>query len=306
MTTFGEIRSMLHSPSTDDARIEAWEELLKVLMQEYRGRREEVSEEWLPYVMAVLDQQWPDEARVAPREWVNKIGRGLDPHPLMPLVRAIDVRRKPNPSFVNMCHGTGFEWVRHMTFGSQRLKLGSVQALAQAETFSGLTSLTLHSARLGLRKITTLAGAPFADNLVRLRLPFCELKDNSLQAIVKHMGLERLRTLDLRQAPSWENLVYTHAGVGALADAELPKLRDLDLSGWTDASLPERALGASWVGQLERLVLYPANMVVGSRTWRLQMEPRVRDAIENSALDPEVRAETLATLSRDPRKNDQY
>ncbi len=136
MTTFGEIRSMLHSPTTDAARIEAWEELLKTLMKEFRTREEEVSEEWLPYVMGVLDQQWPDEARVAPRDWVNKLARGLDPHPLMPLVRAIDVRRKPNPHFISMCQGEGFEWVRHMTFGGQRLKLASVEALAEAETFA--------------------------------------------------------------------------------------------------------------------------------------------------------------------------
>ncbi len=294
MTTFGEIRSMLHSPTTDAARIEAWEELLKTLMKEFRTREEEVSEEWLPYVMGVLDQQWPDEARVAPRDWVNKLARGLDPHPLMPLVRAIDVRRKPNPHFISMCQGEGFEWVRHMTFGGQRLKLASVEALAEAETFASLTSLTMHSARLGLHKITALARAPFADNLTRLRLPYCNLKDNGIKALLKHFNVEKIQTLDLRQFETPYQPSYAIEAMEALCKAEVPALLDLDISGWTDPQIPLIILKAPWLPQLERLRLLPQPLALENRP---DILPAVLQAITDSELAHETRADRLASMT---------
>ena len=249
LSTFGDLRSLLHGAHTLEVQNERWDELLAILEAAHKATPEEVEEQWLPYVLVQLDT-WEDEARMAPRSWVHMLLRQKSPGVLMALVRAVDVERIGNPKFKRMCEHDGFQWVTHLSFGGHKIRLDSIQELAESEVFTNLTSLVFHDTNLGSVKLHALSRAPFIENLKSLRLPSCELGSNELEVLFKKFALGELRQLDLRDNPLDDN------GAVAMCNADLPALRHLTLSSQTPLEVIERCLAPSeWSAQLERLTL---------------------------------------------------
>jgi len=307
MAEFGDIRGLLHAPVTRAARQDAWELLLKALQKEYRKRPDEVTEEWLPYVMQMLDRDWPDEARVAPRDWVNALKRGEDKGALMALVRAVDVARMTNPNLQQLFDADGFEWVTHLTFGGYRLKVATLQKLSRSSSFANVRSLTFFQTPIGAGRMRSLNKNSYIDRLTELRLPYCELTDSAMDIVLKN-DLEHLRVLDLRHFSGYWGAMFGRGSWLTLAEHEMPSLRNLDMSGWTDLGDVTALLRAPWVERLERLRVSPMWIDDWQRDPRAQRIHATEmngllEVLHDSQLPEDVCEDTIRALSEEnPRE----
>ena len=270
MSTFGDLRSLLHGAYTLEEQNERWEDLLAMLESAHKSSPDEVEEQWLPYALIQLES-WEDEAKMAPRDWVNKLIRGISPGVLMALVRAIDVARIGNPRFLKVCENDAFQWVTHLSFGGHKIMLESIRALATSRNFTNLTSLVFHDTNLGSVKLNALARASFIPTLKTLRLPNCELGGNEAKVIFDKFPFEALHHLDLRDNPLYGS------GARELREAELPTLKTLTLSSYTSLDIIEECLrDSSWAGSLERFELVLNVMSVRKKLDDMRDETHLR------------------------------
>jgi len=270
LSTFGDLRSLLHGAYTLEEQNERWEDLLAMLEDAHESNRDEVEEQWLPYALIQLES-WQDEARVAPRDWVNKLIRGVSPGVLMALVRAIDVARIGNPRFMKVCENDAFQWVTHLSFGGHKIMLESIRALGSSQHFTNLTSLVFHDTNLGSVKLNALARASFIDRLKTLRFPNCEIGGNEARVIFGKFSFDALEHLDLRDNPLYRS------GAEELRKAKLPALRTLTLSSYTPLDVIADCLGQSeWAEQLERFELVLNVMTVRKKLGDMRDEEHLR------------------------------
>lgn len=253
MSSFGDVRSLLHGAHNDSTRMAAWDDLLSTVHKAHKKKPREVEEEWFPYVLSML-KTWPDELRICPRAWLNAAIRGDRVPVAMAFVRGVDSTRMRNDRFRLMCTREEFSWVRHLTFGGHLLRLVSVQALRDSEPLSGLTSLHINSAKLGLMKTHALMKSAFRPHLKSLRLVDDWLADKDVEALLKYNIMDHIETLDL----SYNHLSFDSAI--AFAKQEAPCLKRLYLNHthmYSDSL--EMLLDAPWIGQLEafEMALFP-------------------------------------------------
>ena len=290
MGDFGDLRSLLHVDVSE--REGAWERLLAFMKKEYKKDRARVTDEWLPYALAGLED-WSDAWRVAPRAWVNAIMRGEEVGPLLSLARAIDASRMTNPRFQKMCATDGFDWVRHLTFAEYNFRLASGQALGTSESFSGLTSLEFRSTTPGHNKSAAMFRNPFVKNLRALVYYQCGVQSRMLIPFCSG-DFESLELLVIEQLSVWE------MDWGRLAKLDLPNLRHASFaSSWYTEEDLEGILNMKGLGQLESLDLRRQTHHPGGRRIteeRLVRKLRVKERLLDAGMRPDVAGRAVASI----------
>lgn len=284
MTTFGDVRSLLHTLQEDEEQqVQAWEQLLVSLIRAHRELPGEFEEQWLPYVMGSLEA-WPDEIRLAPRDWINLIINKKDPGPLMQLVRAVDVTRMTNPRLQKMCKQEGFEWVRSLSLGGHIVKSDTIKALAKARSLKNLDGLFCEHGKLGANKIIGLSKAPFMKKIRRLTLRACGLNANAVHKLLAKNTLEHLEHLDL--SLNEEEMAQAFE---ALSAHDFPALKTLCLGSYGRVDYAP-VLKAPWAARLDWVDL---------RGWGGDYQRQQRqEALAQSALSSKAMARSLERLDR--------
>lgn len=224
MSSFGEIRSLLHQPPSSHS----WVSLCEALRAMPADER---LDQALSYAESILSR-WPDHLRLMPERWMDTIGPvpSLEElHPAAPLARALvfDV-----------------------------LDDARIDEILLSELVSPLHIISFESSSgFGQRaraRLTTLVHSPYLDALAHLSLWGRHLRASGIMALADARWLEQLRSLNLganyigdeglRELLSWtegrlsglETLFLAHsdlsdAGARALAYADLDGLRYLEL-----------------------------------------------------------------------------
>lgn len=247
ITDFGELRSALQA-SHEVARKRAWRSVYmffrEQLSRRAKTRDPRVVQEWLPYAVGSLER-WPDRLRYLPREDLELLLSGKRLGEVMQLVRAVRITRGVVSNRSRIFETPGFTWVRHVTFGPGVFSPHSYEHMRSAEVFAQVTSLEIQRPSSTFARLATLLRAPFAPNLRHLGLIGCQLDEAKLKTLTRWRHHGRLESLDLSHNP------MLGGAWGHLADAELPALRALDVSGsWTHRADLERLLGAPWIPAL--------------------------------------------------------
>jgi hypothetical protein len=126
--------------------------------------------------------------------------------------------------------------------------LTDADELGAVESLPALTSLTLIGCRMGAEGAQALAASRAMRRLEELDIEATPLHDAGIWALVHADALAGLTRLRLSGASMWRD------GVQAIALAELPRLRTLQLDGAELASREAIALAqSSWIDKLERL-----------------------------------------------------
>ncbi len=246
MSDFGELRSLLQA-FDDDARRRAWPRLLELFDGAFGERPAEVAEVWMPYALQALER-WPDRFRYAPTAWLERMADGEDLGLRMALIKALRLLTYDGELLTQVCGRRELEWVRHVELLSGCLQGDAVaRALEPRDLFPRLSSLEISGARVRAHLWPT---AWFTPQLESLTLSDCALDEVSGLKIFGEADFARLRALDVSD---------NHAlagGIFALARAEVPCLKDLDVSrSWVDRAHLEGLCGASWWPGLGRVRL---------------------------------------------------
>lgn len=141
--------------------------------------------------------------------------------------------------------------LRHLDLSGHAFDAAAATRLAAAPAFSGLVSLRLRAANLGVEGAVALARSPVLTTLEALDLSETHLGPEAAAAFFEALSLPRLRALRLERARIGDR------GLAALlACAALPRLTDLELGHNAITKEGARALAESpRLGHLERLLL---------------------------------------------------
>mgnify|MGYP000132585415 FL=1 len=209
MDPFGELRSKCHEP----ASVEAFAELMRFLERLCEDQPAKSRDEYLPYVMGVLEH-WPDETRLVPRR-----------------LKYAFLGNQSEVKAEMVALGRAFA-IKHF-----KLTIPQLERLLASKALPSLTQLELSFCELRDRHIELLAGAE--TNLTTLDLGSNKLGPEGIQHLLSSNLREQLVTLRL-----WQNSLYDD-GIEPLTTSTWPKLEHLDLLSTDCADRGADALSAN-------------------------------------------------------------
>jgi Leucine-rich repeat (LRR) protein len=240
MDTFGDIRSLLQLPPTQ----ERWNTLCALLdaARPSRTARDLV----LPYARDHL-ARWPDPLRMAPWRWLVQTIFEDDP----PL---------------------GWSLVRHVSFSpAAPLNNSWTERVAGSPHLDGISHLSLTSCHIGGAPLARILDAPCMPHLRALDLSFNHVRDDGLRGITRTQNLRSLERLELvangvmfhgvkfiGDSPWWPGLKALDLAQNHLNPQALVALGGaLDAGALEHLELRANAHGVSHVPSLSRLVCAP-------------------------------------------------
>ncbi len=240
MDTFGDIRSLLQLPPTE----ERWNTLCALLDAARPSRT--VRDLVLPYARDHLGR-WPDTLRMAPWRWLVQTIHEDDP----PL---------------------GWSLVRHVSFSpAAPLNNTWTERVAGSRHFTHLSHLSLISCHIGGAPLARILDAPCMPHLRSLDLSFNHIRDDGLRGITRTQNLRSLERLELiangvmfhgvkfiGDSPWWPGLKTLNLAQNHLNPQALVALgAALDAGSLEHLELRANAHGVSHVPSLARLVGAP-------------------------------------------------
>ena len=247
---FGEVRSLLHQPASRSR----WMELTH-LLDAFAPRI--LVERVIPYVNSSA-KDWPDDYRVAPRRWIERLREGEEV-PQLACAREIIwqgitnslVGEEDVPELLETREQAAMPLqASDIMIKVDPLGFDGAVALERSGCLASITRLSLPRNQLergGLRIMSSaLAAAP---NLRVLDLSGCRLGPKDMASLVSHGGFERLEVLDL------ENNSLDSMGARHLLSRPWPALKRLELSNNRISSSGLEGLEDDILPSLERLGL---------------------------------------------------
>lgn len=243
-TTFGDVRSLLYQPPTE----ERWE-LLCELLEELADSGVVEAESLCHYADARLER-WPAALRVMPTQWLNRLLVGQRAE-FVSLVRALSLRRRrlSDEQLIGLAHSGALATVEVLEL-SDAIRDSALDVLMDSPQLGRLTELRLVGNALGktgeIDPLRWLETAMCVPGLERLGLGFNRLGDAGAEQLARCARLTSLRELEL-----YGNEIQR---VEPLFTGRLARLERLDLK-WNSASDLDDALGGGGLPELRVLGL---------------------------------------------------
>ena len=248
MCDFGDMRALLHDAQTKTQRVSAWREVLGLLGPAHARDTQLVEEQWLAYIAQVV-KNWPHEALVLPRFWLDALIEGRATslvYSVLPLIRALDATRFSGRQIIDLCQREELAGVRHVWLGRRGLPPVSLAFFAHSENFSCLESITIEDVPIVPEAVREMRHATWRHTVRSLTLRSCDLFLYDVASILVNDNFPALAHLHVRGNDP--------AGFNVLARLELDGVRAVSLSGisWVELS---QLCAAPWLEQLESIEL---------------------------------------------------